>query len=227
MTERCNTVTGIVSDTEYTKVSYGDPEFLLIQPTDSHDREVIDSEIRYISERHDNFMFVYFNVKDWNRDLSPWDAPMAYGKDRFGPGAEHTLRFILDNLIPEVSGEKDLPVLLGGYSLAGLFSLYSGYVSGRFTGIAAVSPSLWINRWDTFSAKEKILCRNVYLSLGDREEITKNAMMKQVGDRVRQQDRILEEQGTDHVLEWNEGNHFKEPDIRTAKGFVWLLDHLK
>ena len=31
-------------------------------------------------------------------------------------------------------------------------------------------------------------------------------------------------QGTDCVLEWNEGNHFKEPDLRTAKGFAWLLN---
>ena len=26
------------------------------------------------------------------------------------------------------------------------------------------------------------------------------------------------------TLEMNQGNHFKEPDIRTAKGFAWLLN---
>ena len=26
------------------------------------------------------------------------------------------------------------------------------------------------------------------------------------------------------VLEWNEGNHFKEPELWTAKGFAWLLN---
>ena len=29
------------------------------------------------------------------------------------------------------------------------------------------------------------------------------------------------------VLEWNQGSHFKEPDIRTAKAFAWIMaeDH--
>ena len=25
------------------------------------------------------------------------------------------------------------------------------------------------------------------------------------------------------LLEWNQGSHFKEPDIRTAKAFAWVL----
>ena len=29
------------------------------------------------------------------------------------------------------------------------------------------------------------------------------------------------------LLEWNQGSHFKEPDIRTAKAFAWVMaeDH--
>ena len=30
-------------------------------------------------------------------------------------------------------------------------------------------------------------------------------------------------QGVECVLEWNRGNHFTEPDIRTAKAFAWLI----
>jgi hypothetical protein len=26
-------------------------------------------------------------------------------------------------------------------------------------------------------------------------------------------------------MEWNEGNHFQDNGIRTAKGFVWLIDN--
>ena len=36
-------------------------------------------------------------------------------------------------------------------------------------------------------------------------------------------DDCLAGQGVDCVLEWNKGNHFKEPDIRTAKAFAWLI----
>ena len=30
----------------------------------------------------------------------------------------------------------------------------------------------------------------------------------------------------DSTLEWNEGNHFKEADIRTAKGFSWCIERI-
>ena len=38
---------------------------------------------------------------------------------------------------------------------------------------------------------------------------------------------MLKEKERNCILEWNEGNHFKDPDIRTAKGFAWLLNHTK
>lgn len=34
---------------------------------------------------------------------------------------------------------------------------------------------------------------------------------------------LLPGRGVECVLEWNRGNHFTEPDIRTAKAFAWLL----
>ena len=64
----------------------------------------------------------------------------------------------------------------------------------------------------------------VYLSLGDREERTRNRVMAQVGDAIRAGHTLLKECGTDCVLEWNQGNHFKEPDLRTAKAFAWLMN---
>ena len=33
----------------------------------------------------------------------------------------------------------------------------------------------------------------------------------------------LQAQGIPCCLEWNEGNHFMDPDRRTAKGFAWIL----
>ena len=39
-------------------------------------------------------------------------------------------------------------------------------------------------------------------------------------------DKILEklaEEGINNILEWNKGNHFMDPDRRTAKGFAWIL----
>ena len=38
---------------------------------------------------------------------------------------------------------------------------------------------------------------------------------------------MLKEQGADSVLEWNEGNHFKDADLRTARAFAWVIQRLR
>ena len=67
---------------------------------------------------------------------------------------------------------------------------------------------------------------HIYLSLGDKEEKTKNKIMASVGECIKKQYEIQQNNGIDTILEWNEGNHFKDADIRTAKGFVWCVEHL-
>ena len=60
--------------------------------------------------------------------------------------------------------------------------------------------------------REHILKRkcSVYLSLGGKEEKTKNAVMATVGDRTREQEKLLLEDpfAEQVVLEWNPGGHF-------------------
>ena len=63
----------------------------------------------------------------------------------------------------------------------------------------------------------------VYLSLGDKEEKARNPVMAAVGDRIREAYGLLREQGINATLEWNQGNHFKDADIRTAKAFAWVI----
>ena len=41
---------------------------------------------------------------------------------------------------------------------------------------------------------------------------------------VRRQDELLA--GINHILEWNEGNHFQDADIRTAKAFLWTIKEM-
>ena len=72
--------------------------------------------------------------------------------------------------------------------------------------------------------ENRIHTEAVYLSLGDREERTRNPVMAQVGDAIRTGSDILKETGIDSILEWNNGNHFTEPDLRTAKAFAWLMN---
>ena len=222
---------------------------LLIQPIDEHDLEGLDQEVETIKELSDkSFSLVAFMIKDWNQELTPWGAPPVFGKTPFGDGAEKTLEFITSQLLPEVQ-ENITHLILGGYSLAGLFALWAGYQTDRFEGIAAASPSVWYPQWIDYASENKPFAKSVYLSLGDKEEKAKNRwnseshqarlngrvvtevgkakpVMAQVGNAIRKQHELLTEQEINTILEWNAGNHFVDSDKRMAKGFAWAINNL-
>ena len=208
-----------------------DTEYILIQPVDENDISVLDNEVKYIEENTDrNFSLVAFKIEDWNSELTPWEMPLLRGKGNFGDGATRTLEFIKNDLISSLSEyinteNNGIKYIVGGDSLAGLFSLWSGYQTDIFEGIAAVSPSVWYKKWIEYVETEKTLSEKIYLSLGDTEEKTKHQILSKIGNNIRKQHEILEKSGNvKTVLEWNEGNHFQNPDIRTAKGFLWVMN---
>ena len=47
--------------------------------------------------------------------------------------------------------------------------------------------------------------------------------MATVGDNIREACRLLRSRNVSCTLEWNEGNHFRDADLRTAKAFAWIL----
>ena len=195
---------------------------LLIQPVDDHYLELIESEaaaIRQLAGR--DFHLTAVRVRDWNRDLTPWEAPPVFGKEGFGNGAGETLREIL-----ELAGREKKKIILGGYSLAGLFALWAGYRTERFAGIAAASPSVWFPGFSNYMRENTMKAGCVYLSLGDREEKTRNQVMAKAGDCIREARELLDRQGICCTLKWNEGNHFRDPDLRTARAFAWVMNHI-
>lgn len=196
----------------------------IIQPLDERELEMIGAEIEEIKRltNEEPFLLVAVLIDEWNKELSPWEAPAVFGKEDFGCGAADTLSFIINTLIPYIhsSYESVSEYYLGGYSLAGLFSLWAGYQTDIFRGIAAVSPSVWFEGWDQYILANMIMAKKTYLSLGDKESKTKNRIMSTVEERIKMQYESLR---NDHILEWNAGNHFAQPDIRTAKGFAWLI----
>ena len=208
-------------------------KYILIQSVDEHDMQLLDNEVKYISENTDkNFSLAAFKIEDWNSELTPWEMPLLRGKGNFGDGADKTLEFIKEKLIPSLAEfmniqEKNEKYILGGYSLAGLFSLWSGYQTDIFAGVIGVSPSVWYKDWIKFVKNNEILAKNIYLSLGDLEEKTKHQVLSKIGDNIREYFEILrnsEDLGK-CVLEWNEGNHFRDSDIRMGKGFVWIVEN--
>ena len=196
---------------------------VLLQPVDDHDLSVIDAEVQALSALTNvDFHLIAMKVENWNRDLSPWRAPAVFGNEDFGDGAAETLAEILERCT-----DPDKTYFIGGYSLAGLFSLWAAYQTNAFEGVAAASPSVWFPGFNDYMRTHEIRSKAVCLSLGDREERTRNPVMAKVGDCIRQDYETLKAQGIHCSLEWNRGNHFREPDLRTAKAFAWLLNHFK
>ena len=206
-------------------------KYLLVQPVDEHDIEVLDNEVEEIEKNTEKqFLLIAFKIEDWNNELSPWEAPPAFGKKSFGSGATETLEFIESRLIPIVKDkynlDNDIKFILGGYSLAGLFSLWSAYKSDIFSGIAAASPSVWFNGWEEFMNNNTPLSNTIYLSLGDTEEKMKNKVMSAVGDNIRKQEELLKNDNINTILEWNKGGHFSDSDSRVAKALTWCIENI-
>jgi predicted alpha/beta superfamily hydrolase len=203
-------------------------EYLLLQMTGEHELESMESEVAAIAQSAHHFLFAAIPVKSWNNELSPWEAPAVWGKESFGGNAADTLRFLTEQVIPTLKKQFALPgnvrIILGGYSLAGLFALWASTQTDLFYGIAAASPSVWFPGWMEFEQQHPMQAQRVYLSLGDKEEHTKNAVMAAVGDNIRALHSQLTVRGVDCTLEWNSGGHFKNADLRTAKAFRWAME---
>ena len=156
---------------------------VLLQPVDGHDLEFIENEIAVIRRNTaEDFRLIAFRVRDWNKDLSPWPAPAVFGREEFGDGAADTLDEML-----KLCEDRTKTYYIGGYSLAGLFALWAAYQTDLFRGVAAASPSVWFPGFTDFMKEHAIRNRQVYLSLGDREEKTRNPVMATVGERIHTQ----------------------------------------
>lgn len=218
----------IISDRNCTVFGDEAPEYILIQPTGRHESGYTEQEYEYIKRNTGKMIaLVSFEIKEWNIELSPWHARQAFGDEEFGDGAKETLGFITDMLVSEIHSMfgSNIKLIIGGYSLAGLFSLWSVYQTDIFSAAAACSPSVWIDGWNDYIIDRRPYTDNIYLSIGTKEHRTRNPLIQGVRDSVILQNEILQQQGKNTELEFNPGNHFQDNMERTAKGFLWCLNY--
>ncbi|MCR5083005.1 MAG: esterase [Parasporobacterium sp.] len=166
-----------------------------------------------------DFLFTAMLVDDWYSDLSPWKCEEAINGKEFKGNATKTLNKLLE-FAKQYKGRK---LHLSGYSMAGLFAIWAVCNTDVFEGVAAVSPSVWYPGFADFFETADVKVDKLYLSLGKKEEKTRNKYMSQVGDAIRQISEKAIDKGIETVLEWNDGNHFHEPEKRMAKGIGWLI----
>ena len=106
--------------------------------------------------------------------MAPWDGPEAFKNGKpFSGGADVYLRLLVEEILPKA--EKQLsspPALRGiiGYSLAGLFGLYTIYQTDEFSW-RGMSGSLWFSGFKEyiFSRSPKRRLDGMYFSLGNKE----------------------------------------------------------
>lgn len=201
--------------------------------------EYVENVFTFLQQHVENLSatLIACEADDWNAEFSPWQAPAIFTRGEndsgfAGKGTE-TLTWLKEHCIPYVEAETgDLFTgraqrYLAGYSLAGLFSLWAFYESRLFRGCASGSGSLWFPGWAEYFAQASAEADSrIYLSLGGKEEKTKNPIMATIGDATRNVKKQMENDPgiTYSKLEWNPGGHFSDPDIRMAKGMAWLLE---
>ena len=203
---------------------------IFIQPVDEHDLELMEDEVSEARKNAaDDFCLIAYCVNDWFSDLSPWYTEPVFGKENFAGHIDVAYDEVISilNEIPKNFRAANKKIYLIGYSLAGLFALWMAGKCDIFAGIAAVSPSVWYPNWIQYAATHEIRSKTIYLSLGDREERTRNPIMSTVGQDIRELHQMYKERGILCQLEWNPGNHFENTDLRIARGMAWVLNAAK
>ena len=179
----------------------------------------------------EGFNLVTISGLHWNQELSPWPVKTVVSRDdRFTGGAPQLLPLLTGDIVPQVEqllGAEPRWRCLAGYSLAGLFAVWTAYHSDLFSRILSASGSMWYPGWLEYVREHEpaAALQGVYLSVGEQESTSRNAVLQTVGERTRQVAAWLAEHGVNTTFELNPGNHFKNPPLRVVKGIKWLLEN--
>lgn len=177
-----------------------------------------------------DFSFAAISNLNWDDEMSPWaippiskdDTPCTGGADAY---LEKFTGIILPEILKRIPSEPRF-IALTGYSLAGLFALYSAYKTNIFSRLACASGSFWYPGFSEFVERNEMQRRPdfIYFSLGDKEAKTRNKILQSVEQNTGRLKNFYEQKGIDTVFEMNEGNHFYRADERMAKGICRILN---
>ena len=63
----------------------------------------------------------------------------------------------------------------------------------------------------------------IYISLGNKESKTRNVYLKKVQENTEKIVDYYKSEGYDVTFEMNQGNHFKDAALRSAKGILAII----
>lgn len=166
---------------------------------------------------------------NWNHDMAPWEIPSISQNDTpCTGGAEDYLNCLTGEILLRVEQQlSGTPSWRGiaGYSLGGLFAVYSLYQTDLFSRAASVSGSLWFPgiKEYIFSHEMKAEPDRLYFSLGNKESKTRNPYLRRVQQNTQEIYDFYRSKGLDTVFQLNPGNHFVHAPERIAAGIAWML----
>lgn len=170
----------------------------------------------------EQFTLVAIQVDDWNSDLSPWRSDEVDGS--FAGEAGQTLDYIEHQVVPQlnIGCKSNRPLYIMGYSLAGLFALWTMYQTDIFAGCATCSGSMWYPGFVEYVNSQPTLTdKHIYISLGGKESGTTDRLMATVGNRTKEIYELLRKDN-DVIYEINPGGHFADSGKRMAKAVKWI-----
>ena len=175
-----------------------------------------------------NFTLAAVSGLEWNSEMTPWPMPALFKKEPpFEGETDKYLQTLTQQIAPAVLARTGDAAWLGiaGYSLGGLFALYSLYKTPIFTRVASVSGSLWYKDFREFALSSHLAGKpeRAYLSIGDRESMSKNEYLKTALDAKRDIAAYFDRLGVGSKFELNPGNHYADEIGRTVKALAWLV----
>ena len=205
---------------------------VVILNTYGNEGEDVFDKCRLIDSKE--YILVSISNLDWNNDMSPWFAPKLNKNDVDCLGkADEYLELLLNKIIPSIEKyiKNNLKISIqyygiAGYSLAGLFAVYSGYKTDMFSKIASASGSFWFPNFVEFVKENNVLVNvdKIYFSLGNKESKVRNQVLSKVEENTIELKKIYHSKKIQTIYEENEGNHFTDATLRMAKGIKWIIE---
>lgn len=158
-------------------------------------------------------------------DMSPYQTEEL---KQFDGGTGKYGKILTEDIIPQIEkklGAKPEEYLLAGYSLAGLFSVYTMYHTAMFSKIIACSGSFWYPGFVKYVTENTLVHKpeKMYFSVGKAEKKAKNKWYRNVEACTSEIEHFFHSLGIQTVFERNEGGHFQDVNGRLARGITWAL----
>lgn len=177
-----------------------------------------------------DFSLVAISKLKWDHDMTPWYmGPISKHDTPCTGGADDYIKLLLEEIMPRAEQEMPgTPVWRGiaGYSLAGLFAVYSLYKTDVFSRVASMSGSLWFDGIKAYIFSHEMSRKPdcMYFSLGDKESSTDNPILNVVQHNTEEIEAFYRANGIDTTFVLNSGNHYQACNQRTAAGIAWILN---